>query len=146
MKPYKIAIAILITCLVWSFSLQSGEDSSQLSGGLSTWALSIINTVFPSWNLSIDLLHTIIRKSAHLFSYACSGFTWAWALKGIQVRWEYYLALGLGISITGELLQFLSPERGPSLVDAFGFNFIGFLFGWMFVQRYVGVRSQKRAE
>lgn len=144
MKSYKVVLAIFITCFVWSFSLQSGEDSSQLSGGLSTWVLSIINGVFPSWNLSIDLLHTIIRKTAHLLSYAVSGFTWAWALKETLMKWQYYLVLGLGISVTGELLQFLSPARGPSLVDALGFNFIGFCLGVMFVHWFKRFISKKQ--
>lgn len=129
MKPYKIVIAIFITILVWSFSLQSGEDSSQLSGGLTTWVFSIVNQVFPTWNLSIDLIHTIIRKTAHLVLYATTGFAWGWALKDFVSKFQYYLILGLGISITGELLQFLSPNRGPSLIDAFGFNLVGFCIG-----------------
>ena len=58
--------------LIFFFSHQPGEESAALSGGMTRWIHTIL-TALPLIDFEINVLHTLIRKSAHFFVYLILG-------------------------------------------------------------------------
>jgi VanZ family protein len=71
---------------------------------------------------SLDLLHTAIRKSAHLFEYGVLALLWYRALAGIGKRWHLraaaiVLLIAVGFACVDEFHQIFVPGRTPAITD-----------------------------
>lgn len=71
-------ITSLWICLIFSFSLQPGEDSSQISTGFGAWlvehVLFIFSDIFESMSAEqLDTFHFLIRKCAHFSEFFVLG-------------------------------------------------------------------------
>ena len=69
--------ALLFMCMIFSFSGETGEESSSLSLTVTTTVVDSINDVIYDKTMSndsyqnlIDTLHTPVRKLAHMSEYA----------------------------------------------------------------------------
>jgi VanZ family protein len=129
MKPGILVISILYSLFILSFSLQSGEASGNLSGSFVEAITTFVGQVFPRLVIDIELWHTIIRKIAHMTSFGIAGVLWTISFQGHQKKWMYILAIGLILSVVGEVLQLFVQDRGPSIIDALAFNYGGYLLG-----------------
>lgn len=116
-----------IMIIIFMFSSQNSEDSSELSGG---FIRTIIDALPFFWHTDaarkaeiVKSIHNLVRKTAHFSIYAALGFCSA----GSIVRYPpqkkkiiVYLcasALCMAYAVTDELHQSLSPGRSCELRD-----------------------------
>ena len=119
-KNYKL---IVYTCLtigwilfIFSFSMQSGEESSQISGGIVSQVLAIL---FPQGFTYAEQLEFLIRKLAHFTEYFVLGVLVLQTLK--QTRCPRQVIIGLIICVLvascDETIQLFSGGRSGQIVD-----------------------------
>jgi VanZ family protein len=116
---------------IFYLSHQSGDSSGGLSSGITEMVLNMINTIFPSLKVDMDLFHHIIRKLAHFTAYFILAILVINALRISNVSGFKSIIITLLISIiyaaTDEFHQSFIPGRGPSIkdvfIDSFGASF-----------------------
>lgn len=149
---------ILVLCmmyLIFSFSAQNGETSSNLSGGICDWIVHSMQNYLSlhidiqQMNEWISLIETPVRKAAHFSEYTIFSFIvclhgLAWRIyigkKQVlytkrQAMWKNLLPL-LGKTVlfciiyaaSDEIHQHFVPERSCRLFDV-GVDSTGILFG-----------------
>ncbi len=138
-----LLISISLTFAVFGFSSQSGETSSSLSLQIAQSIQNIIQSLIPSIHLDLIILHTVLRKTAHVLEYAVLGISYTVTLLAFKKSLWITLPIGLGIALIDEGLQFFSIERGPSLIDALLFDFPGIILGTIFVFLILKIGSKK---
>ena len=122
-----LIFAILWTLHIFSFSLQTGESSGSLSLSITDYLYRYTILIFP--NLSVDTLHIILRKSAHVIEYLILGCLYLKIWIDYRLfKWLFVIA-GLAVALLDEGIQLFIIGRGPSLFDAIFFDFLGFLIG-----------------
>lgn len=136
-------LTILWMGIIFLFSSQSGEASSETSGRIVDRIAPILIRDFE--NLSdtvrrsrIDWLTHIIRKLAHFFEYAFLGLLSFFALPWNRLKRlpQILIAFGIGVfyAATDEFHQNFSSGRSPAvtdvLIDSAGV-LAGILFAWL---------------
>lgn len=123
-----LLLVIAVMVMIFCFSAQTGEESGEMSGRLTTW---VLNLVIPDFeNLTPEkqenILSTVgfvVRKLAHFSEYALLGFSLMLHItqvqKKITVRLPWLWAWGIGTlyAATDEFHQGFVAGRGPSVVD-----------------------------
>lgn len=129
---------ITYTCitLIWilfivSFSLQSGEESSQTSGGVVS---ALVNVLFPQGFAYVEQLEFLIRKLAHFTEYFILGVLVLQTLK--QTRCPNQILVGVIVCVLvascDETIQLFSGGRSGKLEDVL-LDGIGALCGILFM-------------
>lgn len=110
------------TLLIWSFSLAGGEQSQSQSDTVRR----LLEALLGEGAVSAFLL-THVRKVAHFTEYFVLGCEWACyrRVRPLPLVWLY----GLPVAAADELLQFLSPGRGPAVWDVL-LDTAGYLCGY----------------
>ncbi|MBE6757016.1 MAG: VanZ family protein [Ruminococcaceae bacterium] len=124
--------------VIYLFSAQTGEESGQLSGGITRW---IVERITPNWHtLSVsaqrEILVTwrfIVRKGAHMAEFAVLSMMFFYAWSGMRERTRGHRAVLSAaccflVAALDEGHQAFVPARGPSLRDVF-FDFAGAVLG-----------------
>lgn len=108
-----LILSILWTCIIFGFSLQSGDESVLTSNIV----LDLLALVFPFLKdpAHLQLAVLIIRKTAHFTEYFILGYFYTKAVK--ETGWEKLLLVGWFIPILDETLQLFSPGRASSPID-----------------------------
>ena len=123
-----LLLVIAVMVMIYCFSAQTGVESGQMSGRLTTWVLNLIIPDFenfaPEKQESIrSTVGFIVRKGAHFTEYALLGFSLllhiAQLQKKITVRLPLLWAWGIGTlyAATDEFHQGFVAGRGPSVRD-----------------------------
>lgn len=117
MKKIKYFIpSFIIMMIIFSFSMQTGEES----GGLSLKVVQIIQEIFPFFT-NTDLLHTIIRKGAHMSEYAVLTLTYVYGFYknnlDIKKICLYSILCTFLYASTDELHQLFVGGRAGQLTD-----------------------------
>ncbi len=146
LKPLSFIPAILLMCLIFNFSSQSGEVSGQLSFKVSCKIVEagdyILDANLEQWQVEewANKINFITRKLAHMTEYfalavAVSFPLYVYGLHGI---WLMLVAgiLCVGFALGDEYHQSFVGGRSPSLRDV-GIDSIGVFFGIVLV-RMVG--------
>ena len=111
-----ICLTITWILFIFSFSLQSGEESSQISGGIVSQLLAIL---FPQGFAYAEQLEFLIRKLAHFTEYFVLGVLVLQTLK--QTRYSRQVIIGLLICVLvascDETIQLFSSGRSGKIVD-----------------------------
>lgn len=143
-RPAPLALRVLLwlavaawMAVIFSFSAQTGENSSGLSGriaaALSRWLFDTDwNALAPSRQ---QLLEFVLRKTAHFCEYALLGFLLAAALLaqgGRPRRMAIAPLAGLAYAAADEWHQSFVPGRSPGLRDV-AIDFCGVLAGVAFL-------------
>lgn len=123
---------ILWVVLIFSFSLQSGEDS----GHMSMNALSkIFNVLFPNMEVQLDVWHLFFRKCAHFGEYLVLGLFSMATFLCTEYRKKLLMGISfcMSVAMLDETLQlFVSGRSGSGLdvlIDTAGaITGIGFIF------------------
>lgn len=132
MKKYIfLIISIFWTFVILSFSTQSGEVSGSISYDLTLYIYQFVRSILP--NLEVDTLHLVIRKCAHVGEYAILGIMYGLSGKQFNLKYYFFLFLGLAVALIDEGVQFFSIDRRPSIIDALIFDFPGFMIGLIIV-------------
>ena len=127
-----IALTIIWMITIFCFSAEPGDESSELSGGLSYRLVSIVDDVFGMhWDESeksemVEAMSFPIRKAAHMSEYALLGIlAFASTVSGkekarsIASHKTYIWALGLVFvyACTDEFHQLFVPGRSGMFTD-----------------------------
>jgi len=64
-------LSLLVLCFIFGNSLQGGEASNAVSGGVSSWLKPILD---PFDLISDVFFHILVRKLAHFTEFAALGF------------------------------------------------------------------------
>ena len=108
-----LILSILWTCLIFGFSLQSGDDSIITSNIVLDLLAMILPALKDPAHLSLVVL--IIRKTAHFTEYFILGYFYTKAYH--ETKRPEIVYLGYFIPILDEGLQLFSPGRASSPVD-----------------------------
>jgi VanZ family protein len=139
MKKYKKIILLVVswfavlflTGLIFGFSNQEADDSSQLSEKITIVVEDVVHKVSAKDNITFDTLHHYVRKSAHFCIYLALGFFLMNALYVSNIK-KIKLALFLSVmyAFLDEWHQSFIPGRSAELRDVF-IDSIGSFLGIM---------------
>lgn len=138
LKPLSFVPALLMMCLIFSFSSQTGEESSSLSNKVTESALIVADHLLDKGWDEEDIQERVekygfyVRKLAHMTEYCILAITISLPLYVYGLRGFPLLLLAgivcVGFAFTDEYHQTKVADRGPSLRDV-GIDSIGALIG-----------------
>ncbi len=154
MKKYRYLIwilPVLAAILIYCFSAQSGEESSQLSNGVVLKLLDVLSRWNPSLEPAVFLerMSTPVRKAAHITEYLIFYFTLllAYHVSGFRrFRWVGCSVLTAFLyACTDEIHQlFVSGRAGrftDVLIDCSGIAVFSVCFVFVRFYRQKGAKS-----
>lgn len=121
--------------VIFCFSMQTGEDSSSLSGGVCHFIANMINTLFRldlnemQFVVLVDGIHFFVRKAAHMTEFGILAMLFFYALgsygkfqsktmeKFLRKRYWTAWILTVCYACTDEIHQFFVPDRACTLFD-----------------------------
>ena len=114
--------AVLWMGVIFMMSAAPGDVSGEQSGLIVRVILAVYGFFFGDAQLAPDtlnLLHTLLRKAAHMSEYAVLALLYLYALRKNGARRPMRAALMLSVlyAATDEFHQAFVPDRGPSPVD-----------------------------
>lgn len=151
LKPLSFLPALCMMYLIFSFSAQTGAQSSQLSLKISTKIVSVANRAL---ELGLDSaqtthyvqsIHYYVRKLAHVTEYFLLAVSVSLPLYVYRLR-GFWLVIAAGIFCVGfacldEYHQSFVAGRGPSAHDV-GIDSIG-IFTGIYLTRILGFIGRK---
>ena len=129
MKNKKLIFIIgtmLWTAVIFTFSLQPGEVSGELSGSILEMLLGNFMPGVLESPERLELFHFILRKCAHFTEFLILGVLSSGALKYMKLRYKGLMAMGYCIAVASvdETLQrFITGRAGrvqDVLIDSAG--------------------------
>lgn len=127
-KKIFLVLGIIWMIIVFYFSSQVGESSSNTSGSI----VNIILNIFPSLSGQADTLHTVIRKLAHFTIYLIGGVIYINLFKAYNIKntksFLYSLLVCTIYAITDEIHQYFVPGRACMVTDVM-IDVLGAVFG-----------------
>lgn len=143
LKPLSFLPAIIMMCLIYLFSAQTGEVSGHISYEISYQIVETKNEIFNE-NKTYDELayaaesiHYYVRKAAHMTEYFLLAIAISFPLYVYRVRGIWLMLLAgivcVGFAGLDEYHQSFVANRGPSLKDV-GIDSIGAFIGILLVQ------------
>ena len=114
-----ITITLIWTAVIFSFSLQSGEVSGDLSGSVLEAILSFFMPGVLESPERLELFHLILRKCAHFTEFMILGVLSSIALKHMKVGYKSIIGLGYCVLIASldETLQLFVSGRAGRVQD-----------------------------
>ena len=112
-------LLILWLAFATILSRQTGEETAEVSGGMSAWLCGLLGRV--GITVDISLLHSLIRRAAHIVIYLVIGFLMCRTFRlSFQGAWVLPLALVLciGIGVLDEYQKAFIPGRHCHWNDA----------------------------
>lgn len=151
LKPLSFVPALLLMYMIYSFSAQPGEVSSQLSYKVSYKIVETVdqalNADMADWEIDtwVYRIHGLVRKLAHMAEYFALAVAVSFPLYvyGVHGIWLMLLAgfICVGFACGDEYHQSFVEGRGPSVrdvaIDSFG------VFWGIILVRIVGWTGRK---
>jgi len=138
---------VLWVAFIWTMS--SEPFAASHTGSL---VAAVLRLIFPDIQVeTLQTIHAIVRKAAHVFEYAMLGALSCNALRRQGAGWIrarpvlVILALAVGCALVDEGHQALVPERTGSLWDVLLDTTAAVLGAWV-VERFGAVRIESKAE
>lgn len=136
LKPLSFLPAIIVMYLIFLLSAQDGSTSSELSYKVTKKVIDLAGETLPD-NLTIQQLHTLVRKLGHVSEYFILAVTVAFPLYVYRLR-GIWLVIFAGLfcvifASVDEFHQSFVVGRGPSIRDV-GIDSIGIFSGIFFVR------------
>jgi VanZ family protein len=138
------ALPLIWAIVIWTFS--TGSFSAQ---DTSRWILPVLHWLLPhARQRTLLLLHTGIRKLAHVFEYMIFSLVLLRGIRGDRKGWKLdwafaAVAIAVGYAALDELHQVFVPGRGPALrdvlIDAAGVA-LGQVLAWLW-SRHAGEKA-----
>lgn len=113
-----IGITAMWICIIFSFSLQPAEDSSQLSSGLGAWLMKhVFSGIFDT--MTTEQVDFFIRKCAHFTEFFILGVLMYWTLEKWFVihRARLGLILCMLVAAMDETIQLFVEGRSGQVTD-----------------------------
>lgn len=111
-----VLIAFLLT-MIWSFSAQPAEESSEMSGRFSR---RIAECFFPDpTDMQYHFFEVLVRKTAHMTEYAILMLSLSYALaQTLEPHPNLWALLGVFLwAVSDELHQYFVPGRSCMVTD-----------------------------
>lgn len=153
MKKYTtkiyITLTILWTIIIFSFSLQPADTSSQLSSGFGRWLIEVFAPnliekleMMPAEQLSH--LHFLLRKCAHFTEYLVLGVFVMLSLKQIKVHCKALVGLIICtlVASVDETIQLFVNGRSGQISDVL-LDSAGAMVGLFFIKFLYFVQSRR---
>lgn len=142
------APAALWMGMIFLMSAMPGDVSGAQSGTLVSILLGLISFVLgeeAAAGVSLDLIHLLIRKGAHMAEYAALFFLYDRALRieGAKRPGPYALVLCALYASTDEIHQGFVAGRGPSAADVW-IDTLGAGIAWMLLTLFCPKRNKER--
>ena len=114
-----ITITLIWTAVIFSFSLQSGEVSGDLSGSVLEALLGFFMPGVLESPEKLELFHLILRKCAHFTEFMILGVLSLIALKYMKIGYKSIVGLGYCVLIASldETLQLFVSGRAGRVQD-----------------------------
>ena len=114
-----ITITLIWTAVIFSFSLQSGEVSGDLSGSVLEALLGFFMPGVLESPEKLELFHLILRKCAHFTQFMILGVLSSITLKHMKVGYKSIIGLGYCVLIASldETLQLFVSGRAGRVQD-----------------------------
>lgn len=114
-----ITITLIWTAVIFSFSLQSGEVSGDLSGSVLEALLGFFMPGVLESPEKLELFHLILRKCAHFTEFMILGVLSSITLKHMKVGYKSIIGLGYCVLIASldETLQLFVSGRAGRVQD-----------------------------
>ena len=114
-----ITITLIWTAVIFSFSLQSGEVSGDLSGSVLEVLLGFFMPGVLESPEKLELFHLILRKCAHFTEFMILGVLSSITLKHMKVGYKSIIGLGYCVLIASldETLQLFVSGRVGRVQD-----------------------------
>ena len=134
LKPLSFLPAILIMCIIYYFSSQSGEVSGSISYEISYQIIETKNEIlaqgysYDQISYEAYLIHPYVRKAAHMIEYFILAIAISFPLYVYKIRGIWLIILAgivcVGYACFDEYHQSLVAGRGPSprdvIIDSVG--------------------------
>ena len=143
--------AVLLMCIIFSFSSQTGEESAGLSYEISSRLVDIGQSITGEQlspqerEMRIEAIHTPVRKAAHMSEYCLLALAFSLPLtvygaRGMR-RFLLALLLSAAFAASDEFHQSFVGGRGPSVMDV-GIDSLGAAIGCAAVAITAGLRRR----
>ncbi len=155
MTEKKTVISILVaiwTCVIFSFSLQPAEVSSELSRNTGSW---ILETFFPFLSeqmermpsAQVEFWHTILRKCGHFSEFFILGILSIITTNAWELRFKLPKALAICVMVASvdETIQLFVPGRSGQISDVI-LDGVGALTGILALLALKRWRDRKQVE
>ena len=108
--------------MIFSFSLQPADDSSQISSGFVAWIIDNVLSIFSADTMSaeqLSLFHTLIRKCAHFTEFFILGVFMCLTISQTKGRYKFIVAviLCMLVAATDETIQLFVDGRAGRIMD-----------------------------
>lgn len=123
-KNIYILVTLLWVCTIFSFSLQPGDESTALSGGIGKW---LIENFLPIFGVHLEemsaekmeLFHFLLRKCGHFSEYFILGILSILTLLQTKLRHRPVVGLGFCVVIASidETIQLFVSGRAGQIPD-----------------------------
>ncbi len=110
---------IVWTAVIFSFSLQPGEVSGDLSGSILETLLGVFMPGVLESPEKLELFHFILRKCAHFTEFMILGVLSLLALKQMKFGYKHMLGLAycVSVAVLDETLQLFVSGRAGRVQD-----------------------------
>jgi VanZ family protein len=119
---------------IFSLSSQAGDESNQMTSGISMKIENSIKVVVPEVSLDTISLNNIVRKNSHFLIYLFLGMLLSFTMGGSGVHKKRSRVIALLICVlfaaSDEIHQIFVPGRGPGILDV-GIDCVGAITGIM---------------
>ena len=131
-----LILIIINSLIIFGFSSQNGEESSNLSKMIITKIANILNVKEENKTIFLDLGEKIIRKLAHFSIYTLLGIWSISFLYTFNIKLKYQVIItsvwGFLYALTDEFHQMFSNGRHASIDDVI-IDTLGVIFGLLLV-------------
>jgi len=119
-KIFWLIMTLLWVAVIFSFSLQPSEVSSDISGSFLQKILEwFAPGVFEQSQEKLEFLHTILRKCAHFTEFGILGVLSSLTLSQTELSRRGFIAIGfcLAIATMDETIQLFVSGRAGRVMD-----------------------------
>ncbi len=120
------ALLLGLLGFIFSNSLQTGEESSAQSGGITEFVQKLAKQIAPNSFIATatgedyQCLHALVRLAAHFLEFCALGATMVWCFYSYTLKKRHATIALVGTCITAvldEFLQTLTAGRGAEIKD-----------------------------
>lgn len=137
-KYFVLSIYIALILFIFIEAAKSAEASTKSSNGVTEFVIEVVDVIHPddvsiTEKYGIENVRLFIRKAiGHFGLFLVLGLfgslTYVMFIKDKLFKILSITSSGLIVAIFSELIQTISPERGPSIKDV-GIDYLGYLIG-----------------
>ncbi|TYS59922.1 VanZ family protein [Sutcliffiella horikoshii] len=138
--------------LIFFLSSQQGEQSADLSGGITEWVNEVVEQVAPDAEFKMDEISFFVRKNAHFFAYMLLALLTLNAVRRSGGRGWMSMGVAFSISvlyaISDEVHQLFVPGRSGQVSDVL-LDSMGALAGivlYAIISRWLGGKYKTKNE